>query len=192
MPACSTAVIAKYTSKEKLSFEVAKDAQRPFFVYSGNIVTKVLGTSFRISSDDRSGKVGVAVKTGKVTVSRQDETKTGKEEYVLIPNKQLVFIKQSAKPVIETIQSEDWQVTDVPILPDFRYDGASLNTILETLAKTYAVDIIYDKVKNEKCFVTVSLDGESLYEKLDLLLKVTGASHHTEGYKIYIDNKGCN
>ncbi|MEJ0102480.1 MAG: FecR family protein [Bacteroidota bacterium] len=173
-------------------FEVAKDAKRPFYVYSGKIVTKVLGTSFRIISDDNLGKTTVAVRTGKVTVFRQDEAEQQNNTYTLTPNEQVVFNDKVTKPVKENIQDARLLENEAPAPPDFRYDETSLNTIIETLAKTYSVDIIYDKAKNEKCLVTISLDGESLYAKLDLLCKVVGASYRIEGYKIYLDSKGCN
>jgi transmembrane sensor len=172
-------------------FEVAKDAKRPFYVYSGDVVTKVLGTSFRIISNDKLGKVTVAVKTGKVTVFR-NKTEQQKTEYVLVPNQQLVFNDKVNNPVKEIIHDSGLLANEVPAPRHFSFDETSLNTILETLAKTYSVDIIYDKQKNEKCLVTVSLDSESLYGKLELLCKVVGASYHTEDYKIYIDSKGCN
>jgi len=172
-------------------FEVAKDAKRPFYVYSGDVVTKVLGTSFRIISNDSLGKVTVAVKTGKVTVFR-NKIEQQNVEYILAPNEQLVFNDKVNNPVKDNIHDSGLLANEAPAPRNFRFDETSLNTILETLAKTYSVDIVYDKQKNEKCLVTVSLDSESLYDKLELLCKVVGASYRTEGYKIYIDSKGCN
>jgi ferric-dicitrate binding protein FerR (iron transport regulator) len=173
-------------------FEVAKDAKRPFYVYSGNVVTKVLGTSFRIISDDQFGKVTVAVRTGKVKVFRQNDAQHQKDQYLLIRNEQLVFRNKETKPVKASVQDETIPVSEIPASLSFSFDEASLQDILDALSKAYNIDIEFDKVRNEKCRVTVSLDGKGLYDKLDLLCMVTGATYHTEGSKIYMDSKGCN
>ncbi|MDP4129771.1 MAG: FecR family protein [Bacteroidota bacterium] len=173
-------------------FDVAKDAKRPFYVYSGNVVTKVLGTSFRIISDDQLGKVTVSVKTGKVKVFRQSDAQHQKDQYLLIRNEQLVFLDKETKPVKASIQDGSVPASEIPASLSFSFDEASLQDILGALTKTYHIDIVFDKAKNEKCRVTVSLDGKSLYDKLDLLCMVTGATYHTEGGKIYMDGKGCN
>jgi hypothetical protein len=172
-------------------FEVAKDASRPFYVYSGNVVTKVLGTSFRIIAEGESGNVTVAVKTGKVTVFRQDADKANTDQYILTPNEQVVFNNEKSKPAKESIHDSSLLINNAPAPESFVFDETSLNTILEKLASIYAVDIQWDKAKNAKCLVTASLDGESLYSKLDFLCKVTGAAYRIENYKVYIDSKGC-
>ena len=45
-------------------FEVAKNPARPFLVYSNGLITKVLGTSFKITAFEQDTRVVVAVKTG--------------------------------------------------------------------------------------------------------------------------------
>src|SRR5690606_4939020 len=49
-------------------FDVAHDSKRPFFVYAGDVITRVLGTSFKIRHRGHNEKTTVSVKTGKVTV----------------------------------------------------------------------------------------------------------------------------
>ena len=39
-------------------FEVRKNPSKPFFVYSGKLVTRVLGTSFRIKTDEKNAGNG--------------------------------------------------------------------------------------------------------------------------------------
>jgi hypothetical protein len=52
-------------------FTVSKSPGRPFYVYSNQIVTQVLGTSFGISN--KQGQLEVAVKSGKVAVYENGE-----------------------------------------------------------------------------------------------------------------------
>ena len=66
------AVFEKYKREIKLVgeafFDVKRDASKPFFVYSQDLVTKVLGTSFTVKAYNSEEKIQVSVKTGKVSV----------------------------------------------------------------------------------------------------------------------------
>lgn len=167
-------------------FEVARDANRPFYVYSGNIITKVLGTSFRVKGDEQ---IVVAVRSGKVAVSRKESTT---EQFILLPNEQVIF---NAKQ--NTLQKLN--VTDVAILANpvpapavLNYDEAPVGDVLDSLAKMYAIDIQYNHSLFAKCRVTVALDQESLYEKLTVLCKVVGANYEIIDEAINITGQGCN
>lgn len=167
-------------------FEVARDANRPFFVYSGDIITKVLGTSFRVKGDEQ---IVVAVRSGKVAVSRKESTT---EQYILLPNEQVVF--NSRQNTLHKVN-----VTDVAILANpvpapavLNYDEAPVGHVLDELAKMYALDIQYDHALFAKCRVTVALDQESFYEKLSVLCKVIGANYDIEDEAINITGQGCN
>jgi len=52
-------------------FQVAKDATRPFYVYTNEVVTKVLGTSFDVRAFPHDNTIQVQVHTGKVTVYKR-------------------------------------------------------------------------------------------------------------------------
>lgn len=51
-------------------FDVARNPQRPFYVYANNVVTRVLGTSFVVKSPVGQSTIEVEVKTGRVHVYR--------------------------------------------------------------------------------------------------------------------------
>ncbi|MRG43760.1 DUF4974 domain-containing protein [Chitinophaga sp. SYP-B3965] len=166
-------------------FEVAQDANRPFIVYSGGIITKVLGTSFRVKGNEQ---IVVAVKSGKVAVSRKEST----EQYILLPNEQAVFNSKQ-----NTLQKVN--VTDVAILANpvptpavLNYDEVPVGDVLDELAKMYAIDIQYNHTLFAKCRVTVMLDQESFYDKLTVLCKVVGANYDITDETINITGQGCN
>lgn len=167
-------------------FEVAGDANRPFYVYSGNIVTKVLGTSFRVKGEEQ---IVVAVRSGKVAVSRKE---SAEEQFILLPNEQVVF--NSKRNTLQKLN-----VTDVAILANpvpapavLNYDEAPVGDVLDSLAKMYAVDIQYNHSLFAKCRVTVALDQESFYDKLTVLCKVVGANYEIIDEAINITGQGCN
>ncbi len=167
-------------------FEVAGDAQRPFLVYSGDIVTKVLGTSFRVKEDD---KITVAVKTGKVAVSRQKES--GAEELILLPNEQVVFNRQ-ANTLNKTAVADASLLQSPVTSATLSFDEAPVTQVLDSLAAMYTVNIQYNRAQLAKCMVTVSLEQESLQDKLEILCKVLGATYETQEHVIYVRAQGCN
>src|SRR5690606_12245336 len=87
-------------------FEVASNPQKPFYVHSKHITTKVLGTSFLISIDPATGLEEVAVKTGKVEVSEnvkeKNTTTAAVNAVILTPNQKAVF-ESSTRNLVATI-----------------------------------------------------------------------------------------
>lgn len=172
-------------------FEVAKDATRPFYVYSGNVVTKVLGTSFRIVSDSKTDKVTVAVKTGKVTVFRKNKEQEDKDKYILKPSEQLVFENVKTNPLKQIVANKALIENNLPAVTQFDFESASLPSILEALSKHYSVEIVNSNSRPEPCLVTASLSEGSLYDKLNFLHKVTGIEYYIKNQVIYVDSKEC-
>jgi transmembrane sensor len=66
-------------------FEVAKNPARPFIVYTGEIATKVLGTSFNVKAS--VDNVEVTVLTGRVSVT----STTDKNGVVVLPEQKAVY-----------------------------------------------------------------------------------------------------
>ncbi len=54
-------------------FDINKNAGHTFYVYTGQVITKVLGTSFFIRSNASDPTTTVTVRTGKESVSREDD-----------------------------------------------------------------------------------------------------------------------
>jgi len=52
-------------------FDVVKNTSLPFYVYTQNLVTKVLGTSFKVKAYSSDNNATVLVKTGKVSVYKK-------------------------------------------------------------------------------------------------------------------------
>ncbi|HYC87393.1 MAG TPA: FecR family protein, partial [Chryseosolibacter sp.] len=78
-------------------FEVVKDIKRPFYVYGGSVVTKVLGTSFTVHALPMAESVQVAVHTGKVSVYERTAGSTAIQRglassgVVLSPNEKVEY-----------------------------------------------------------------------------------------------------
>lgn len=176
-------------------FEIKRDESRPFLVYTGKVVTKVLGTSFTVRSNNKSKDIIVAVKSGKVSVSRQSESffgfkKTLKDEIILTPNEQAIYneeensMKASLVDVPEVVASHQ-------ALKVMRFDNAPLVEIFKALSKAYQVEIVYDAKKISECTLTTTLNNENLFERLNIICKAIGGSYAMEGTKIIFNNTRC-
>lgn len=172
-------------------FSIAKAPEKPFLVHAQGIMTKVLGTSFRIKAFDKNVKV--QVKTGKVAVftdNKEKESESEKQAIVLTPNQQAEY-QSSLNRFNKSVQEvPNLLITDVKI-KDLYFDDAPVPTILNALKEAYGIDIIYDEETLHNCIITTSLTDEPLFEKLTIICKTIGATYRELDAKIIITGRGC-
>lgn len=165
-------------------FEVAPDPKRPFTVYAGKVVTRVLGTSFRISGGE---SITVAVRSGKVSVSHAGNGTS----WILLPNEQAVYDAGRNTMAKSVVINKAILENPVAPVPRFSFDEAPAPSVMDELAATYAVEIRYDRKQFEKCRITVSLEEGTFYDKMDVLCKVLGATYETVNNEVRISGPGC-
>jgi len=199
----STMRLAKPFKKEKRElqltgvafFEVAHDQQRPFLVYTKSVITKVLGTSFSVHAAKDDQAIVVAVRTGRVSVSRQVEknfglTKSVKEEAILIPNQRAIFNLKEEK-VTTTLVEDPQPVAKPEKAQVLKFDEKPVVAILKTLEKMYAVEILYDEKTLQSCELTTVFSEEGLYERLRIICKAIDGTFEVQGTRIVLQSHGC-
>ena len=179
-------------------FEISKNPKKPFFVHANEIVTKVVGTSFRIKAYNNQSDVEVLVRTGKVKVnSEKANAKSSQKEIVLLPNQALRFTRKnqtfdkitditmdkSISSSVRSIEQLSFEFTDIPVAQIFK-----------TIEQAYSVEIDFPKQELQKCHLTTSLSDQPLPEKLKIICKSIGnnSSYTMNGNQITILSKGCN
>ena len=177
-------------------FEVQENPQKPFFVYTGNITTKVLGTSFYVKNFDGIKKVEVEVVSGRVSVYEEenDQTKTNKQNngVILLPNHKVTFFAESnlfvtnivANPIIQTSKIQDTKVF-------FEFDDTPMSEVLKKLREAYGLEIIVENEIMNNCILTADITNQHLYTKLDIICAAVGATYEVKGTTILINGKGC-
>lgn len=154
-------------------FEVTKNPQRPFIIHSEHLITKVWGTSFKISDKKNIANAQVMVVTGKVSVSHQisqatlAEKKIVSGEVILLPRQKVVF-KNENNTFYKTKQadiSELNRYTHVNLL----FDNEKLVNIVVVLNKKFdaAIRIEDQSLKNQ--VMDADLSGLNLPEVLEVL-----------------------
>src|SRR5690606_22977878 len=90
-------------------FDVERDTLRPFYVYAGDVVTKVLGTSFTVRAIESDKKITVAVKTGKVSVSTKPGVSVNQSssEVILTPNQKAVYDSEVTRVKKEFVEKPE-------------------------------------------------------------------------------------
>ncbi|GAB2787938.1 FecR family protein [Rhabdobacter roseus] len=174
-------------------FEVVKNPEKPFLVYTGEVVTKVLGTSFQVVAYEEQANISVAVKTGKVTVLKQNQSAAKpslSDEIVLTPNQQAVYIKANERLVKTLVEQPILIGRPVPY-PTFEFDGTPLTEVLASFEKAYGVKIIFDEEVFKNCNLNATLTNEPLFEKLDLICETIQARYEVVDGQVVMYGKKC-
>lgn len=165
-------------------FEVAKmdvkGKRVPFIVQSGGQTLEVLGTHFNIKSF--GDHIVTTLVEGKVKLSFAD---AALKEQLLAPNDQVVFDKSRKnvkKEQVDPFYSLAWKNGN------FAFDNASIQTVMDEVARWYDVEISYgDKLQGQHFSGTISR-----YENIDKLLKTIafagGVHFERKGRRIYVLN----
>ncbi|SHF75403.1 FecR family protein [Flavobacterium segetis] len=178
-------------------FEISKNPKKPFFVFANEIVTKVLGTSFRIRAYDNQPNIEIIVRTGKVKIiSNNTVAKFNKDEIELLPNEALRFVRKNLEfnkitdiTTDTTLSSSNNTIEKL----SFNFSDTPVAQILKTIEQAYLVDIDFPIEKLKNCHLTTSLNDQPLPEKLKIICRSLGnnTSYEMNGNQITISSEGC-
>lgn len=182
----------KITLKGEAFFHVAHNKEKPFKVFTHDVLTTVLGTSFTINAPSDQEKITVIVRTGRVAVSSgvsESADSKIKQEVVVTPNQQAVFNPETKELKATLVQSP--VVLNVPDKSKEVFDEVPITDILQKIEKVYGVEIRYDEKALAHCKITTAFFQEGLYERLDVLSKAINATYTVEGTQIRFNSNGC-
>lgn len=178
----------------KAFFDVGKDANRPFYVYSNHLVTHVLGTSFMIQPAAATGQVEVSVRSGKVEVYEQTNAsqKHTNGGVILTPNQRVLYRQKESSFQTTLVEKPEpvVPVTDMPGM-QFKFSDDALRTVVNALGNYYGVEIVVENDSLYNCPFTGALTQHDLYTRLDVVCQTIGATYEIIGTRILIRGKGC-
>lgn len=184
----------------KAFFEIVKNKQKPFLVYSYGLATKVLGTSFTIDASSESKDIKVEVRTGTVSVFSINNLDNNQKEAVLDKpelegvtlnhDQRIAFSKESGRiiqlPAVVAVASDK----DVS-KQHFVFDETPVSEVFRILESAYNVRIVYDREKMGSCPLNATLIGQPLTEKLEVICNALDAQYEVADNQITILGKGC-
>ena len=158
-------------------FKVAKDKTKPFIVYTGDISTTALGTSFTIHAYDHQNIISVFLHTGKVVVQSADSiNKKLANDMYLLPGDELFYNKQTYLASIHSqkdqkhslTKKQKTEVKEVVYKPDwYKFKDQQLNEVLDQLSFYYQVNIDYKTADISNCYITAQFSN---HDSLDTIL----------------------
>ncbi len=115
-------------------FEVAKDEHRPFFVQTGDVRIRVLGTSFNVTSYPEHEKIETTLEQGRIQITN------GKELVDVVPGKQVVYDKKNSQFKMRSVDTKlytSWKDGY------YKFEQMTLEEIMETLSLWYDLNVFY-------------------------------------------------
>ncbi|WP_421898226.1 FecR family protein [Marinoscillum sp.] len=156
-------------------FDVTEDPARPFTVYSGQLATTALGTSFNIKSYNNE-QTEVSLITGKVKVEKSN-------------SEEMVYLTPGERAALGADQSIIKGTVDLQAVTYWKegvlyFDKTDLNEVVETLERWYGVDVLASgDLPFIKCSGTFQ-KNEYLSNVLDILSHSVGFEYQLEGKKV--------
>jgi len=145
-------------------FKVAHNEKLPFDVHCNDVVVSVLGTEFDVNAYPETGKVCVALESGKVALSH---SRIESVNYTLKPGQMAAYdLTQN------TIHVDEFDVSQYASWKDglLVFKNEPIKTVFEKLERWYNIDIeVTDETVYESIF-TGTIQNES-YEQIFRLIE---------------------
>lgn len=165
--------------KGRAFFQVAHNINKPFLVKSGQLTTRVLGTSFEVNATGATATSTITLRTGKVGVSY-----SGKEVARLVPNQRITYNTKINKFKIEEVDAAQAMLW---VDGELIYDLVPLSSICHDMERWYNVKIT---IKNPELLnkkITTSFKDMPVDKVLDMLSVTTGLTYTIKGNQITIN-----
>jgi ferric-dicitrate binding protein FerR (iron transport regulator) len=174
-------------------FEVSKDPQHPFLIQTGEVQTKVLGTSFNVRAYPDEEKIKVSVKTGRVEVSTTSANPQKAKPLILLPGKTGIYNNQDStleKALdVATEDVDTWKEGTLVF-----ESGITLSEVIPAIEKFYDIKISTDpNILN--CTITRVRFTHDMPKDTALsliTLPISAKFNKDEDGTYQISGKGCN
>lgn len=177
--------------KGQAFFEVARDTLHPFIIRTGDVETRVIGTSFHLIALPERKSFRVSVVTGKVQVSVRDEQGI-LQSILLMPSQQASFDVRLKELVYNDISERDLKIEYWKPLT-LNFDDASMSEVKDELEKAFDVKIVFPNSGLSKCRIRVNFHNYKLSQIIEILEKILDVDCALDENNILtIAGEGCN
>lgn len=173
-------------------FEVKRDVTRPFVVHSGELVTEVLGTSFRIKQNEEGQTTEVSVRTGKVSVYTQNSVKQRERNGLIItPNQRILYDSRTHNIIPGIVEEPVVVLSPEESKTAMVFQETSFENVLAELTRLYGIEFVVSNPAVKACHITADLNGLSLFTQLELVCRSIDATYEKRGTVVFINGDGC-
>lgn len=166
-------------------FDIHQQKDKPFVIYSGKVVTTVLGTAFNIRAYPDQPSVTVTVTRGKVKI---EEEKSRKLLGILLPDQQIVYNNNEVAETraVKAVETVAW------VKQGLDFISVPFEEIARQVSDRYQVNISFANPALKRCRIRATFEGtESLERVLMILCTVRDATYKIDGDQVIIDGEGC-
>lgn len=173
-------------------FDIAKDPGKPFFVYANGLITKVLGTSFKITSNVGEKDATVEVTSGIVAVfslvdkQAQDVSNTNMLNSIILTRNQKASYSSRDRTLITSLVNHPIALNETAF--DSTFSNTPIESIFENIEEEYGIKIIYDEKSFHNRTFTGDLSKITMYEKLEVICKTVNSKYEVLDGRIVIYN----
>ncbi len=172
-------------------FEVTKDKAHPFFIKTGNYLTKVVGTSFNIKENSLNRTFQLTVLTGQVVVSSTTD-KANQKPFLVSHGSQLEISSEQSDPrVLPAIFTERNKILTGTEY-DMSFENIAFEEVKRRVEKKFNVKINIGKNDYSNCFISADVTDQSLENTLKVISAVTNSQYSVNTNQIYLTGGGCN
>ncbi len=175
--------------KGDVFFEIHRDIDRPFIVYSSKILTKVLGTSFRVRDIENKETSTVSVLNGKVSVKRipppykekeaKEKSQQKDNEVLLLPYERVVFSDRAV--VIQKNEKTSKRELDMWRKSSVSFDNVMIKDVLMRLGTLFDMRISASSEKVNRYLLKADFSGMNLPDILEILETSLDISYEING-----------
>lgn len=171
-------------------FSVAANKENPFWVFHEGMITKVLGTRFKIKAPKGDAKGEVVVYAGKVDVFYNVGKRNFVKRMLAAPEKASVTTNQRAvllpEGIEETVTENPLPLTgQVDAIRHETFSDIPMPELAETLSGLYALNVVADSNLARITF-TGDISGIGLFKQLDIICTVTNTHYDVVGTTIFL------
>ena len=163
-------------------FDVTRDPGHPFVIKSGDIITKVLGTSFRIRAFKENNSAEVSVVTGKVTVMLENKP----EEVVLLPSNKVTYLKDAHLLKRGSEQSAEMKIWDKASLS---FENQPVSKVVDKLNTTFGIKISAADETINSLLLNADFTDQNLPDILEMLERSLNISYQIENNTIFLNKR---
>jgi len=171
-------------------FDIQHNPQLPFLVYTGELVTEVLGTSFRIKPD-KNNIIEVSVTRGKVSVYSYEKDLNHRRNGVIITSNQKAVYDRTSRTIRQDLVEAPAIISPSVSASTFIFDDTPLQEVVDILQSVYGMEIVISNQDLNGCLFTGDLTGYSIFKQLDFVCDIIGLTYEIRGSTIFIGGPGC-
>lgn len=163
-------------------FQVREDARRPFIIHSNGIVTKVLGTSFRIRSFSQS-TTEVAVATGKVSVAIEGNKRS---EKIVLPDQHITYQPGDQQLAVDSSAAGSMLIWRKAGLS---FTNTPVSEVIKALNRQFGVQISLKDESTAGYSLNADFTNQNLPDILEMMQTSLNITYELQGDKIIFSKK---